>query len=38
MKTTMDGVRSGRRRFVTVFAVALVVAVAAVFGYLHYGP
>jgi hypothetical protein len=37
MKTTMDGARGGKRRNVAVFAVALVVVVAAAFGYLLYG-
>ena len=37
MKTAMEGTRVGKRRTVVVFAVALVVVVAAVFGYLLYG-
>jgi hypothetical protein len=36
MKTAMEGARVGKRRTVVVFTVALVVVVAAVFGYLSY--
>jgi hypothetical protein len=37
MKTAMEGARGGKSRIVVVLTVALVVAVAAIFGYLLYG-